>query len=126
MTYNAGSLVIGMIDLVFTTILVVLVIRLVNVTNAQSLGKPFSSFLLAIPITSLVVVFLPRVIGFVVAYLKKKELTARKIQSTIRSITSVLMFGLSMSMLIILVVLFKGNSNLLKMTDVDITFIRSD
>jgi hypothetical protein len=118
--------VIGMIDLVFTTILVVLVIRLVNVTNAQSLGKPFSSFLLAIPITSLVVVFLPRVIGFVVAYLKKKELTARKIQSTIRSITSVLMFGLSMSMLIILVVLFKGNSNLLKMTDVDITFIRSD
>ena len=29
-------------------------------------------------------------------------------------------------MLIILVVLFKGNSNLLKMTDVDITFIRSD
>lgn len=36
------------------------------------------------------------------------------------------MFGLSMSMLIVLIVLYKGNSNLMKMSEIDITFIRSD
>jgi hypothetical protein len=36
------------------------------------------------------------------------------------------MFGLSMSMFIVLIVLYKGTSNLMKMTEIDITFIRSD
>lgn len=71
-------------------------------------------------------VFVPRVIVFVVAYIKKNDLSPRKLHSTIRSITSVLMFGLSMSMAIVLIVLYKGDSNLMKMSEVDIAFIRSD
>lgn len=71
-------------------------------------------------------VCLPRVLVFVIAWLKRSVLGPRKLHSTTRSITSVLMFGLSMSMLIVLIVLYKGDSNLMKMTEVDITFLRSD
>ncbi len=90
------------------------------------MSKPFKTFLIALPITGLSVVFVPRVIVFVVAYIKKNDLGPRKLHSTIRSITSVLMFGLSMSMAIVLIVLYKGDSNLMKMSEVDIAFIRSD
>ncbi len=90
------------------------------------MSKPFKTFLIALPITGLSVVFVPRVIVFVLAYVKKNDLSPRKLHSTIRSITSVLMFGLSMSMAIVLIVLYKGDSNLMKMSEIDITFIRSD
>jgi hypothetical protein len=43
-----------------------------------------------------------------------------------RSITSVLMFGLSLSKFIILIILYRGNSNLMKMSETDLNFIRSD
>jgi len=36
------------------------------------------------------------------------------------------MFGLTMSLFIVLIVLYKGTSNLMKMTEIDINFIRSD
>ena len=90
------------------------------------MSKPFKTFLIALPITGLSVVFVPRVIVFVLAYVKKNDLSPRKLHSTIRSITSVLMYGLSMSMAIVLIVLYKGDSNLMKMSEIDITFIRSD
>ena len=82
--------------------------------------------LYAFPITALVVVFTPRIIAGLLAALKRPSLLIRRLHSIIRSVTSVIMFALSMSLLIVLVLMYKGTSSLILLSETDQSFIKSD
>ncbi len=112
LTYDLGSIVIGAIDAAFTVVIVILVVILANTLSSVTLSPPLTRIMYAFPIVALVLVFLPRILGGGLAAFKRQELSMRRIHSIIRSITSVLMFALSMSLLIILVLMYKGTTSL--------------
>ena len=80
----------------------------------------------AFPIVALVLVFVPRILGGGLATLKRYQLPFRRLHSVIRSVTSVIMFALSMSLLIILVLMYKGSNSLIQLTQTDLAFIKGD
>jgi hypothetical protein len=126
LTYDIGSIVIGAIDAAVTIIIVILVVLLSNAISDVELSPSLTRTLFAFPITALVAVFGPRIIGGILAAMSRSSLTYRRLHSVIRSVTSVLMFALSMSLLIILVLMYKGTTTLIQLTDVDISFIKSE
>ena len=126
LTYEMGSIVIGAIDAAFTIIIVILVVILSKTLSSVNLSPAFTRTMYAFPIVALVVVFVPRILGGGLAYLKRYQLSFRRLHSIIRSVTSVIMFALSMSLLIILVLMYKGTNSLVQMTQTDMDFIKGD
>ena len=126
LTYEMGSIVIGAIDAAFTIIIVILVVILSKTLSSVNLSPAFTRTMYAFPIVALVVVFVPRILGGGLAFLKRYQLNFRRLHSIIRSVTSVIMFALSMSLLIILVLMYKGTNSLIQMTQTDMDFIKGD
>jgi hypothetical protein len=100
--------------------------KLKSITSDYELTEPFTNVLFAFPITGLALIFAPRSIILLFAYCKRRDLRVRRIHSVIRSVTSVFMFGLCMTHLVILTLLYKGASDIVQMSDEDLLFIRSD
>ena len=126
LTYEMGSIVIGAVDAAFTIIIVILVVILSKTLSSVNLSPAFTRTMYAFPIVALVVVFVPRILGGGLAFLKRYQLNFRRLHSIIRSVTSVIMFALSMSLLIILVLMYKGTNSLVQMTQTDMDFIKGD
>ena len=126
LTYEMGSIVIGAIDAAFTIIIVVLIVILSNTLSSVNLSPAFTRTMYAFPIVALALVFVPRILGGGLATLKRYQLPFRRLHSVIRSVTSVIMFALSMSLLIILVLMYKGSNSLIQLTQTDQAFIKGD
>ena len=121
--YEMGSLVIGAIDAAFTLIIVILLVILSKTLSSVNLSPAFTRTMYAFPIVALVLVFVPRIMGGGLATIKRYQLSFRRLHSIIRSVTSIIMFALSMSFLIILVLMYKGSNSLITMTETDMDFI---
>jgi len=126
LTYEMGSIVIGAIDAAFTIIIVILIVILSNTLSSVNLSPAFTRTMYAFPIVALVLVFVPRILGGGLATFKRYQLSFRRLHSVIRSVTSVIMFALSMSLLIILVLMYKGSNSLIQLTQTDLAFIKGD
>jgi hypothetical protein len=97
LTYDRASLLIGVLDCIVFVTIIALVAKLKSVTSNYELTDGFSKVLFSFPITGLVIVFAPRVIALMLAYCFRTNIKYRRIHSVVRSITSVIMFGLCMT-----------------------------
>ncbi len=96
-----------------------------TVATAKDLSSSLTSVLIVIPIITLIIVSLPRTVSFVLIYQQRDNLGRRRLMYRIRAITSILLFGLSLCILILLILAYKG-SETFTLTLEDMAFLASD
>lgn len=106
-------------------LILVMIIWVRIVANDKDLSSSFSSVLMVIPIIALITVSIPRTVSFILIFLQINNLSRRRLMYRIRSITSILLFGLSLCLLVLLILAYKG-SDTFTLTLADMAFLASD
>lgn len=106
LTYEKGTLIICGIDCIALVTVMILIIHLGVMTSGLGLSSGFRNVILVLPIVGLVLILLPRSLVLPLLLMNRSNLKFRRVHSLIRSITSVLMFGFTLTMMSILVLLY--------------------
>lgn len=125
LTYPMAASLIGGLDILGLIGFIGVVIYLKNLCDSWALSTGFGNILIVFPILTIIFIFTPRSIAFLIMQMNKKLLSRRKMQYVCRSITTVLMFILYLIVLVILILLYKG-TEVVALTTEDLAFIASD
>lgn len=123
--YQKAAVLIGFTDVIALAGFIAFVVYLQMLSNDEGLSSSFTTLLLIIPILAIVLVSFPRSLAFLLMCQAKNNLKRRKMQYMVRAVTTIILFALSLAILVILILLYKG-TQVFTTTDNDNNFLASN
>ena len=101
-------MLIGFSDVIGLVGFIGFVIFLKMLSDDRGLSSDFTALLIVIPILAIILVSFPRSIAFLMMCQAKNNLKRQKSHYMTRAVTTIILFALSLSILVLLILSYKG------------------